>query len=205
MQLTNTFDVAATPDVVWQTVGDMRQVALCLPGAVIESQDGDTYHGRVSVKVGPITMGLGGHATVVRRDDAERRMEVRIVAEDVTGQGTVEASMVVSAVPAGGGTTVTIATTMQLGGKVAQFGSGLVTQVSGRIVKQVAKRMSALVESRDEPAPSTACTSREALTSVRDHAVARRWPATAAQLAAVALAGAAFGWSLGRSLRAGSR
>ncbi|WP_127126836.1 SRPBCC family protein [Georgenia sp. SYP-B2076] len=203
MELTNTFDVAATPDVVWQTVGDMRQVALCLPGAVIESQDGDTYRGRVQVKVGPISMGLGGTATVVSRDDAERRMEVRILAEDLHGQGTVEATMVVSAVPAGAATTVTIVTAMQLGGKVAQFGSGLVTQVSGRIVRQVAKRMGALVEAAQTtapmgdraPAPPTPGRTSAGRTAARPRTAA------AAHLAAVALAGAVFGWSLGRSLQ----
>lgn len=208
MELTNTFDVAAPPDVVWQTVGDMRQVALCLPGAVIESQDGDTYQGRVAIKVGPISMGLGGTATVVHRDDDGHRMDVHIAAEDVAGQGTVEATMVVSAVPAPSGTTVAIVTTMQLGGKVAQFGSGLVTQVSGRIVKQVAKKMSALVESggaagatTDEIPPTAPGTVRPAAFPT----TSGTWLATAAPLAAVALAGAVFGWSLGRSLQAANR
>jgi uncharacterized protein len=204
MELTNTFDVAAPPDVVWQTIGDMRQVALCLPGATIESQDGDTYHGRVSIKVGPISMGLGGTATVVRRDDAGRRLEVKIQAEDVAGQGTVEATMVVSAAPAAAGTTVTIATTMQLGGKVAQFGSGLVTQISGRIVKQVAKRMGSLVESGAPSGPAGVLTSA-APASAGLRPAARTGPGPLAQLAGVALAGVIFGWSLGRSLQGSAR
>lgn len=201
MELTNTFDVAAEPDVAWATVGDMEQVALCLPGASIESRDGDTYHGRVAIKVGPISMGMGGVATVVSRDDSARTMEVHIRAEDLTGQGTVEATMAVSAAPSPAGTAITIATTMQLGGKVAQFGAPLITQVSGRIVKQVARRMGDLVESRTAgPAgsgpqrptsPGTRLAPRELLTS-----------AVAIQLAAVAAAGVLLGWSLGRSLRA---
>jgi len=208
MELTNSFDVAAPPDVVWRTVGDMRQVALCLPGAVIESQDGDTYHGRVSIKVGPISMGLGGTATVERRDDDERRLEVRIQAEDVTGQGTVEATMVVSALAAPAGTTVTIVTTMQLGGKVAQFGSGLITQISGRIVKQVARRMGALVEagatsgSAVPTAGSTTGTQAPATAAHRRRPVE---PGVLAQLAVVTVAGVIFGWSLGRSLDAAAR
>jgi uncharacterized protein len=204
MELTNSFDVAAPPDVVWQTVGDMRQVAICLPGAVIESQDGDTYHGRVSIKVGPISMGLGGTATVVRRDDDERRLEVHIQAEDVTGQGTVEATMAVSAVPSTVGTTVTIVTTLQLGGKVAQFGSGLITQISGRIVKQVARRMGALVESGGTSSGSTTAGDAAELRAPATVAHRRRClePGVLAQLAVVTAAGVLFGWSLGRSLEA---
>ena len=209
MELTNSFDVAAPPDVVWRTVGDMRQVALCLPGAVIESQEGDTYHGRVSIKVGPISMGMGGTATVVLRDDHERRLEVRIRAEDVTGQGTVEATMVVNALEAPAGTTVTIVTNMQLGGKVAQFGSGLITQVSGRIVKQVARRMSALVESGGASTTSaTSAAGTAAGLGTRATAAHRRSslePGVLAQVAVVALAGGIFGWSLGRSLDAAAR
>lgn len=215
MELTNSFDVAAPPDAVWRTVGDMRQVAVCLPGAVIESQDGDTYHGRVSIKVGPISMGLGGTATVVRRDDDERLLEVCIRAEDVTGQGTVEATMLVTATPAQAGTRVSIGTTMQLGGKVAQFGSGLVTQVSGRIVKQVAKRMRALVESGgtatdDQAVADLAGATPEKFGAALGAAGAasrrgtrlrpRIHPSATVQLAAVAVAGIVFGWSLGRSL-----
>ncbi|MEE6287329.1 SRPBCC family protein [Georgenia sp. MJ173] len=198
MELINTFDVAAEPATAWQTVGDMEQVASCLPGAVIESRDGDSYHGRVSIKVGPISMGMGGTATVVERDDVSHRMRVQIRAEDAAGQGTVEATMVVSADPSPVGTTITIATTMQLGGKVAQFGSGLITQVSGRIVKQVAKRMSALVESRTA-APGGA-PARPA-TPAAPAGGTRRWSRPVAPIAAVALAGVMFGWSLGRSLR----
>ncbi|GAA4287257.1 SRPBCC family protein [Georgenia daeguensis] len=210
MELTNSFDVAAPPDVVWRTVGDMPQVALCLPGAVIVSQDGDTYHGRVTIKVGPISMGLGGTATVVARDDDERRLEVLISAEDVTGQGTVEATLVVTADPSPAGTTVSIATTMQLGGKVAQFGSGLLTQVSGRIVKQVAKRMGALVESGAASAGHGPTDAAGVAAGVgpavpRTRRTVLVEPARLAQLAAVAVAAAVFGWSLGRSLEPAAR
>lgn len=204
MELTNTFDVAAEPDVAWKTVGDMEQVALCLPGATIESRDGDTYHGRVAIKVGPISMGMGGVATVVSRDDAERTMEVRIRAEDLTGQGTVEATMAVSADPSPAGTAITIATTMQLGGKVAQFGAPLITQVSGRIVKQVARRMGDLVVSRTAD-PTGSIPQRPTSPSTGLAPRVRPTSAVIIQLAAVAAAGVLLGWSLGRSLRAQAR
>ncbi len=201
MELINSFEVAAAPDVAWSTVGDIEQVARCLPGAVIESRDGDTYRGRVAIKVGPISMGMGGTATVVRRDDAARTMEVHIRAEDSSGQGTVEATMAVSASPSATGTTVTIATTMQLGGKVAQFGSGLITQVSGRIVKQVARRMGELVESQSGDAGTTSPSPTSRPPAPRAATAAVPAGRAAVPLAAVTLAGVLFGWSLGRSLR----
>jgi len=194
VELINTFDVAAAPDIAWQTVGDLEQVAMCLPGATIESRDGDAYHGRVAIKVGPISMGLGGVATVVGRDDTDRTMTVRIQAEDTSGQGTVEATMVVSASPSPAGTSITIATTMHLGGKVAQFSSGLITQVSGRIVKQVAKRIGALVDE------SSAASSVPHAAPTAPTARPRPAPSVITQLVAVAIAGLLLGWSLGRSL-----
>lgn len=214
MELTNTFDVAAEPDVAWRTVGDMEQVALCLPGATIESRDGDTYRGRVAIKVGPISMGMGGVATVLSRDDAARTMEVRIEAEDLTGQGTVEATMAVRATPSPAGTAITITTTMQLGGKVAQFGTPLITQVSGRIVKQVAKRIGELVESRAGDGSGTHGSAAHAPGSAPQtppsppftlaHG-AHPTATLAIQLAAVVAAGVLLGWSLGRSLRLTTR
>ncbi|MGO1973934.1 MAG: SRPBCC family protein [Propionibacteriaceae bacterium] len=195
MELVNEFSVDAPADRVWATVGDLEQVAQCLPGASIDEVDGDEYRGRVLVKVGPISLGLAGTARILDRDDADRRMVVQGEARDRHGQGSAAARISVSAVEAGGRTDVRVVTDVDLGGRIAQFGAGMISQVSDRIVKQFVRRLEALIETPDgitAPSPGRAAPDRAI-----DRPVAALLPAAAV----VALAGALFGWALGRALR----
>ncbi len=204
MELVNEFTVQASVDKVWDTVGDLRKVAMCLPGAVIDEQDGDVYQGRVVIKVGPIGLGLAGTAKVIERDDLNFRMVVGGSARDRNGQGSAEAVITVSAVAVDGATAVHIRTELALGGKIAQFGSGLITQVSGRIVKQFVRKLNELIEApantnaNANAAPAGAVESRFAAVSRR---TAPGWLCGARDIALVATAGAVFGWALGRAIR----
>jgi carbon monoxide dehydrogenase subunit G len=222
VELVNEFTVEAPVARVWQTVGDLRQVAQCLPGAVIDSvqdsPDGEVYRGRVAIKVGPIGLGLAGTATVLDRDDERHRMVVKGNARDRNGQGGADARITVTAEAAGSATRVRVVTDLGLSGKIAQFGSGLITGVSGRIVKQFVHKLSALVIPTGElprtaaaqvmttsgavpiGGPTTAATvPTERLTT---GAAAIAGPARAvAPAALVAIAGMIFGWALGRAIR----
>lgn len=202
MDLSNSFIIEASPEDVWRTVGDMHAVAQCLPGAEILEEDGDTYRGQVTVKAGPITMRLGGTAEVLSRDTENHRLEARIAAEDLTGQGSAQATMVASASPVERGTEVRIRTDLQLGGKIAQFGSGLISHVSGRIVKQVATRMQNLILTGSvDGKTSTTVRSGGAVPadSQRPLLTAGTW--VAVDIALVGLSAVVLGWSLGRTLR----
>lgn len=203
MELINEFSVDAPVDRVWATVGDLHQVAGCLPGAVIDSVDGDVYTGHVAIKVGPIGLGLAGTATVIERADDGHRMVVKANGRDRNGQGGADALITVTATGSGSRTDVRVVTELGLSGRIAQFGAGLINQVSGRIVKQFVRKLSALVlapGSAADPA-STAGTLPSGPVDRGANPVPGRSIGAAAAAALVALAGAVFGYSLGRLLR----
>lgn len=145
MQLVNTFSVDAPLAVAWSTLTDIPKVAACIPGAELHDQDGDQYHARVAVKVGPVGLTLAGTATVVSRDDAAHEMVVRGRATDRKGNGSADATVTMVATEHAGRSEVTVSTDLELGGRIAQFGSGVISQVSNRILAQFAKRLNATI------------------------------------------------------------
>jgi carbon monoxide dehydrogenase subunit G len=203
MELINEFSVDAPVHRVWATVGDLQQVAGCLPGAAIDSVDGDTYSGHVAIKIGPIALGLAGTAAIVDRDDTEHRMVVKGSGRDRNGQGSAQALITVTAVGSGSRTEVRVVTDLELSGKIAQFGAGLIKQVSGRIVKLFVRQLSALVQADDVTASAR---SEVPQPGAGIAGGANGTPPAGsfggiAAAALVAFAGAVFGWSLGRLLR----
>lgn len=145
MQLVNEFSVDAPLDVAWSALTDIPRVVECVPGAELEGHEGDEYRARVAVKVGPVGLTLSGTATVVSRDDLTHRMVVRGAARDRKGQGTAHAVVTLSAREAGGRAEVTVRTDLELGGRIAQFGSGVISQVGNRIIGQFVRRLNALI------------------------------------------------------------
>lgn len=199
VELVNEFSVDAPVSRVWETVGDLEQVARCLPGAGIDEVDGDEYRGRVLVKVGPISLGLAGTARIVERDDSAHRMVVQGEARDRNGQGSAAARIAVSATAAGDRTDVRVVTDVDLGGRIAQFGAGMISQVSDRIVKQFVRRLNALIEAPEGVAPQPSQPSATTPLGLRTA------PGLLPAAALVALAGAVLGWALGRALRSATR
>jgi carbon monoxide dehydrogenase subunit G len=145
MRLVNTFTVDAPLSVAWETLTDIPRVASCIPGATLEGRDGDEYRAQVAVKVGPVGLTLSGTATVLDRDDTGHRMVVRGRASDRKGNGTAEATVTMVAVDHRGSSDVTVTTDLELGGRIAQFGSGVISQVSNRILSQFARRLNAMI------------------------------------------------------------
>ncbi|KWX21529.1 carbon monoxide dehydrogenase [Mycolicibacterium wolinskyi] len=192
MQLVNEFSVAAPLDIAWATLTDIPRVVACIPGAELEGHDGDDYRAKVAVKVGPVGLTLSGTATVVSRDDAGHQMVVRGRARDGKGNGTAEATVTMAARDTGGRTEVTVRTDLELGGRIAQFGSGVIKQVSNRIIGQFVRRLDALIASPGaEPAPATGA----AAPTPRPHVRETDWVA----IALTALAGVALGLAIGRA------
>jgi carbon monoxide dehydrogenase subunit G len=155
MRLVNTFTVDAPLSVAWETLTDIPLVAGCIPGATLDGQDGDEYRARVAVKVGPVGLTLAGTATVLERDDAGHQMVVRGRASDRKGNGTAEATVTMVAADNGGSSDVTVSTDLELGGRIAQFGSGVISQVSNRILGQFAKRLNATIAAPTTDSPVT--------------------------------------------------
>jgi carbon monoxide dehydrogenase subunit G len=145
VQLVNEFSVDAPLDTAWAVLTDIPRVAECIPGAQLEGSSGDDYDASMTVKVGPVGMTLTGTATIVSRDDAGHQMVVRGKARDRKGNGSAEATVTMVVHDDGGRSTVVVTTDLELGGRIAQFGSGVISQVSNRILAQFAKRLNAVI------------------------------------------------------------
>jgi carbon monoxide dehydrogenase subunit G len=145
VQLVNEFRVDAPLDVAWSVLTDIPKVIRCVPGAGLDRRDGDDYHAHVAIKVGPVGMTMSGKASVVSRDDAGREMVVRGSARDRRGNGGGEATVRLLARDDGGRAVVTVTTDLELSGRIAQFGTGVITQVSNRIIGQFADRLDAAI------------------------------------------------------------
>ena len=136
MLIKNEFQVAAPIDKVWQFFGDIPQVASCLPGTELTSDlGGDKYEGRVAVRMGPVRLRFAGKADITERDEAAKRIVVNATGAEEKGRG--QASMVVTATlaPAGRGTKVSVAQDLQLSGAAAQYGRGMISDVSAVLMR----------------------------------------------------------------------
>lgn len=144
MQLVNGFEVKRPVEEVWPILIDIERLITCIPGASLRGHEGDTYRGAVAVKIGPVSLKFEGAAEIVAIDHQARTMSLRGRARERGGQGNVEALITMSMADAGAvGTAVTVRTDLDLGGKVAQFGAGMIEKVSGRIIKQFVARLDA--------------------------------------------------------------
>ena len=136
MLIKNEFQVAAPIDKVWQFFGDIPQVAACLPGTELtDDLGGDSYEGRVAVRMGPVRLQFAGKADITERDEAAKRLVVNATGAEEKGRG--QASMVVTATlaPAGRGTKVSVAQDLQLSGAAAQYGRGMISDVTAVLMR----------------------------------------------------------------------
>ncbi len=136
MLIKNEFQVAAPVDKVWQFFGDIPQVAACLPGTELtDDLGGEKYAGRVAVRMGPVRLQFAGKADITERDEAARRVVVNASGAEEKGRG--QASMVVTATlaPAGRGTRVSVTQDLQLSGAAAQYGRGMIADVTAVLMR----------------------------------------------------------------------
>ena len=149
----NSFDVEADPDAVYRFLLDVTEVVTCVPGAELtEVLDGDTYNGRMKVKVGAIVTSYKGTASIVDRDETTRSATLKAQGRETTGAGaaTMEASLRVASTE--NGSTVSIGTDLTITGRVAQFGRGVIEDVSKHLVDQMAN----CIKQKIEQAPAAA-------------------------------------------------
>ncbi len=136
MELTNDFDVSVPVETAWAVLTDVERIAPCLPGAQLQEIEGDEYRGIVKVKVGPITAQYKGKATFVEKDDTGHKAVLEASGRDTRGQGNASATITALLQPAGEGTHVTVTTDLTVTGKVAQFGRGVLADVSAKLLGQ---------------------------------------------------------------------
>jgi carbon monoxide dehydrogenase subunit G len=136
MLIKNDFEVAEPVEAVWQFFEDIPQVAACLPGAELtEDLGGENYKGTVAVRMGPVRLQFAGTAQITERDEAARRVVVHASGADERGRG--QASMVVTAAlaRAGRGTRVDVTQDLQLSGAAAQYGRGMISDVTAVLMR----------------------------------------------------------------------
>jgi carbon monoxide dehydrogenase subunit G len=151
VQIENSFAVKAPPDRVYEFLLDVNNVVSCVPGAELsEVVDPDTFKGKVRIKVGPVTVSYNGTARITARDPASRTATLDAEGRETTGSGSAQASTVMSVVEEGEGSTVTLATDFTVVGRVAQFGRGIMEDVSRHLVGQAAECIQSKLEA---PAP----------------------------------------------------
>jgi carbon monoxide dehydrogenase subunit G len=141
MKLQNEFTVAVPVERVWETLLDIETVAGFLPGATIEpgGEEG-TYHGAMKVKLGPMTVNYTGTARLADVDEAARTADIEVRAKEAKGQGTAAAVIRNTLVQQNGSTRVVAETDLQITGRQAQFGRGIMQDVAGRMLGQFAQR-----------------------------------------------------------------
>jgi uncharacterized protein len=144
MEIHNEFFVNAPLERAWDALLDIQTVAGFLPGATIEpSTDDGAYRGRMKIKVGPVVTTYQGTARLGLVDAAARTVEIEVRASDAQGQGTASAVIRNVLTEEGGGTRVTADTELQVTGRQAQFGRGLMQDVAGRTLDEFARRFEA--------------------------------------------------------------
>jgi uncharacterized protein len=138
MQLEHSFTVPVGVDEAWRVLLDIEQVATCMPGATLDSVDGDDFTGSVKVRVGPIGLVYRGKARFSEKDEAARRAVIDAQGKDARGNGTAAAHVAATLHPDGDSTTVEVVTDLNVTGKPAQFGRGVMADIGNKLIGQFA-------------------------------------------------------------------
>jgi uncharacterized protein len=150
MLIKSDFEVAQPIDKVWAFFQDIAGVAACLPGAELTDDLGDDkYLGKVAIRMGPVKLAFAGTANITERDDAAKRIVVDAAGADEKGRG--QASMLVTAtlLPAGAGTKVDVTQDVQLSGAAAQYGRGMISDVTAVLMRQFATNLQTRIDAAE--------------------------------------------------------
>lgn len=145
MELVHDFTVPVSADQAFDLLVDVGKIGPCLPGAVITSVDGDTFEGGMKIKLGPIAMTFRGDGELVERDREARRAVIQARGRDAKGNGGAQATVTASLHDRGNETAVHVVTDLNVTGKAAQFGTGVMKDVSNRLLGQFAANLDTLI------------------------------------------------------------
>ena len=160
MLIRNDFEVAEPVEKVWAFFGDIPHVAACLPGAELTDSLGeDKYAGKVAVRMGPVRLQFAGTAEITERDEAAHRLVANAAGAEEKGRG--QAAMVITATlqQAGRGTRVGVTQDLQLAGAAAQYGRGMISDVTAVLMRDFSANLAAAIAARErgeDPAAATA-------------------------------------------------
>ncbi|HEX5202100.1 MAG TPA: SRPBCC family protein [Actinoplanes sp.] len=153
MKITNEFTVHTPIERAWAVLTDLEGIAPCMPGARLTGVEGDTYKGKVKVKVGPVVSEFAGTARFAEKDEAAYRAVIDAKGRDARSAGNAAALVTAVLTPAGSSTSVSVDTDLKISGKLAQFGSGMIKEVSGKLLAQFVDNLEAKLAA-EESAPA---------------------------------------------------
>ena len=136
MELKNEFTVAMPLERAWGLLTDIERIAPCMPGATLEGVEDGKYNGNVKVKVGPVTTQYKGTVSFLERDESAHRAVLRAEGREARGQGSANATITAALQASGDSTAVAVTTDLTITGRVAQFGRGVLEEVSSRLLGQ---------------------------------------------------------------------
>lgn len=147
MEMDHSFTVPVPPERAWDVLLDVEKIAPCMPGATVDEFDGEVVTGRIKVKVGPVSLTYRGTAKFTERDPDARVILLEASGKETRGAGTASATVRATLEPESGGegTTATMHTTMNVTGRPAQFGRGVMVEVGGKLVEQFAQNLRQLI------------------------------------------------------------
>ncbi|MGC8464502.1 MAG: SRPBCC family protein [Acidimicrobiales bacterium] len=163
MDIVNEFDVSVPIDEAWKVLTDLERIAPCMPGATLEGVVGDDFLGTVKIKVGPITSLYKGKIHFTERDDENHRATLRAEGRDTKGQGNANATIVATLTGQGSATHCKVEMNLTISGRVAQFGRGVLADVSQKLVEQFVSALE--TEVLGEAKGSTAVDATEGVSS----------------------------------------
>ncbi|MFI6620801.1 SRPBCC family protein [Streptomyces sp. NPDC050528] len=151
MRIDNEFSVGVPVERAWQALTDLEALAPCMPGAELTGVDGDVHRGKVRVKVGPMVSQFAGTARFVERDESAHHAVISAAGKDMRGGGNASATVDARLRGEGAGTVVTVSTDLNISGRLAQFGSGMIKEISEKLFAQfVANVETQLLATREE-------------------------------------------------------
>jgi uncharacterized protein len=156
MKIANEFTVTAPIERAWELFNDLEQVIPLMPGAQMTRHDGDDVLGNVKIKVGPVTSEFNGKVRFVERDHDQYRAVIDAKGKESRGTGNAAATVTATLHEAGDRTRVTVDTDLKVVGKLAQFGSGMLQQVSEKLLGQFVESLEAKLAAENAPAPAVA-------------------------------------------------
>ena len=154
IELEHSFEVPVPPDQAWDVLLDVQRVAPCMPGATVESVDGDEVSGKIKVKVGPIALTYTGKATFTERDEAAHSLKIEAAGKETRGAGTASAVVLARLNEDNGQTRVSVHTTLNVTGRPAQFGRGVMAEVSGKIIERFSANLAGALAAAGGPEPA---------------------------------------------------
>jgi carbon monoxide dehydrogenase subunit G len=165
VQLENSFTVPVPVDEAWRVLLDIERIAPCMPGAALDTVDGDDFTGRVKVKLGPINLTYQGKASFIEKDEAAHKAVIDARGKDQRGNGTAAAVVTARLKAEGDATRVDVLTDLNITGRPAQFGRGVMTDVGNKLLGQFADKLAAQLGEGDRPAQAPSAPAKAAATA----------------------------------------